>query len=145
MPAWTGGACPQCGEYMPEKLVHCQNCRTLLNPDLEPDSVEVPAFIPLQEIATMVEVELAGYYVGCPKCDRELRISSKYEGERVQCKFCTGQFVLDTNSPKVKINAFYTSCPHCSDELRAAMKYVGTKAACKHCGGKIHIVGKGSS
>ena len=68
------------------------------------------------------------------------RINRKYEGERVRCKFCNGQFVLDTNSPKVKINAFYTSCPHCSDELRAAMKYVGTKAACKHCGGKLHIV-----
>jgi hypothetical protein len=127
---------------MPENLIHCQNCRALLNPELESDSVEIPEFIPLQEISTMVEAELRGYYVACPQCERELRINRKYKGERVSCNFCEGQFVLDINSPKVKIAAFYTACPHCSDELRAATKYLGTKVACKHCGGKIHFVGK---
>jgi len=140
MPVWTGGACPQCGEHMPENLIHCQNCRALLNLDLESGVVEVPEFIPLQEITTMVEVEMAGYYVACPNCTRELRINRKYSGERVQCKFCSGQFVLDLSNPKVKVNAFYTACPHCSDELRAAPKYMGTKVACKHCGGKLHLV-----
>lgn len=89
----------------------------------------------------MVETELSGYYVLCPDCDRELRINRKYKGERVKCNFCSGQFVLDTKSPRVKLNAFYTKCPHCSDELRAAPKYAGTKVACKHCGGKIHLTG----
>jgi hypothetical protein len=126
---------------MPVNLIHCQSCRTLLNQDLEPDSVEIPAFIPLQEIATMVEVTPVGYYVGCPHCEQELRIAGKYVGERVQCKFCGGQFVLDLADRKVNTLAFYTKCPHCSEELRAAQKYLGMKVACKHCGGKIHVVG----
>ena len=140
MPAWTGGPCPQCGENMPVNLIHCQNCRALLNSDLDPQDIEVPEFVPLQEIVSMVEAELTGFFVGCPNCQRELRINRKYEGERVRCNFCDGQFVLDSSRPKVDIIAMYTNCPHCSDELRAATKYVGTKVACKHCGGKIHLV-----
>ena len=60
MPAWPGGPCPECGEVMPENLVHCQNCRALMNPDLKTDSVEIPEFIPLQEIGSMVEVKPKG-------------------------------------------------------------------------------------
>lgn len=126
---------------MPEALIHCQNCRELLNPDLETDSVEIPDFQPLQEISTMVEAELRGYFVQCPECERELRVNRKYKNERLQCNFCNGEFVLDVKNPRVNVVAFYSSCPHCSDELRAAVKYLGTKVACKHCGGKIHFVG----
>ena len=53
MPPWPGGPCPSCGEEMPERLIHCRTCRTLLNTDLDPDSVEIPAFVPLQEIETV--------------------------------------------------------------------------------------------
>jgi DNA-directed RNA polymerase subunit RPC12/RpoP len=140
MPAWPGGPCPNCGEVMPENLVHCRTCRTLLNSDLESDSVEIPQFIPLQEIASMVEVELSGYYVGCPHCRRELRVSGKYIDEKVQCKFCDSQFAMDFSNPALKMLAFYSTCPHCKEELRAAPKYMGMKVACKHCGGKIHFV-----
>ena len=125
---------------MPENLVHCRTCRTLLNTDLESDSVEIPQFIPLQEIASMVEVELSGYYVACPHCKRELRVSSKYIDEKVQCKFCDSQFAMDFANPALKMLAFYSTCPHCKEELRAAPKYMGMKVACKHCGGKIHFV-----
>ena len=38
MPAWPGGPCPNCGEDMPPNMVHCRECRTLLNPELERDS-----------------------------------------------------------------------------------------------------------
>jgi predicted RNA-binding Zn-ribbon protein involved in translation (DUF1610 family) len=140
MPTWPGGPCPNCGEVMPENVVHCQTCRTLLNTDLESDSVEIPQFIPLQEIASMVEVELSGYYVACPHCKRELRVSSKYVDEKVQCKFCDAQFAMDFSNPALKMLAFYSTCPHCKEELRAAPKYMGMKVACKHCGGKIHFV-----
>ena len=51
---------------MPANLVHCQTCRAILNEDLESDSIEIPRYIPLQEIATMIEVDPLGYYVGCP-------------------------------------------------------------------------------
>ena len=94
MPAWPGGPCPSCGDVMPKNVVRCQNCRTLLNSDLEPDIIEVPEFIPLQEIESMVEVELGGYYVACPHCKRELRVGGKYVDENVQCKFCESQFTI---------------------------------------------------
>lgn len=142
MPAWTGGPCPGCGEHMPENLIHCQSCRTLLNSDLESDSVEIPQFIPLQEISAMVEVDPVGYFVACPHCKQELRINKKYLGENVQCKLCDKRFVLDRGSPQFKPAAFYASCPHCKEELRASHKYMGTKVACKHCGGQITFVEK---
>ena len=143
MPAWPGGACPECGEFMPEKLIHCQSCRALLNPELESDSVEIPEFIPLREIATMVEVELSGYYIGCPACDRELRINRKYVDRDVQCKHCSGQFPFKMSDSRIRIVAFYAECPHCAEELRANTKYLGARVACKHCSGKILLAGLG--
>lgn len=140
MPAWNGGPCPDCGEYMPENLVHCQRCRALLNPDLKEDSVEIPEFMPLREIATMIEVELHGYYVGCPICRRELRINRKYLRQQVQCKHCAGRFVLDFSAPNVEMAAFFAECAHCKQEVRANRKYLGAHVACKHCGGRIHLV-----
>ncbi len=140
MPAWPGGECPNCGEYMPVNLIHCQSCRTLLNEELERDSVEIPEFIPLQEIENMIEVELAGYYVGCPECKRELRVNSKYVDQNVECRFCKSKFTLNISSPKINTRAFYATCPHCNDELRASPKYLGARVACKQCGGKIQFV-----
>ena len=140
MPAWPGGPCPHCGEAMPENLIHCQNCRALLNSDLDPDSVEIPTFIPLREIATMIDVEPVGLYVGCPTCRRELRVHAKYAGQRVACKHCNNGFLLDPGGAEAAVQAFYTSCPHCSEELRIAPKYVDQKLACKHCGGRLRFV-----
>jgi DNA-directed RNA polymerase subunit RPC12/RpoP len=125
---------------MPEMLIHCQNCRALLNTDLETDTVEVPAFLPLQEIASMIDVSPTGYYIACPKCKEELRINKKYIGERVQCKFCHGQFLFVLTGSDVKVNAFFAVCPHCDEEVRAAEKYKNAKVACKHCGGRIQFV-----
>jgi hypothetical protein len=140
MPAWSGGPCPKCGEEMPEKLIHCQSCRALLNTDLESDSVEIPEFIPLREIETMQDVELVGYYIGCPSCKLELRIHRKYLGQEVACKHCSGQFPFEFADSRIGVAAFYTTCPHCSEELRANPKYLGARVACKHCGGKIQLV-----
>lgn len=139
MPRWTGGTCPNCHVYMPENLIHCQSCRTLLNGDLKPGKVDVPKFVPLREISAMIEVEPAGCYVDCPDCKKELRINSKYLGMQVECKFCNGRFLL--NPPRnISLKGFYTTCPHCSDELRMASKYLGEKVACKKCSGKLHVV-----
>jgi len=140
MAAWSGGECPDCGEYMPENLIHCQTCRALLNDDLDKDSVEIPEFIPLEEIESMIEIDIRGYFVDCPRCQRELRINRKYVGSTVQCKHCQGPFALDILSPSLSVNAFYTTCPYCENDLRASTKYAGAKVACKHCTGKIHIL-----
>jgi hypothetical protein len=124
---------------MPENLIHCQSCRALLNEDLKRDSVEIPEFVPLHEIESMIDVPPAGYYLNCPVCERELRVRPKYVGTRVQCKFCNGQFPLNLDS-QVRPHAFFADCPECKNELRANVKYMGQKVACKHCGGKIHFV-----
>jgi len=136
MSAWPGGPCPQCGENMPENLIHCQTCRALLNDELKADSVQIPEFIPLQEIESMVQLVLNGNYVLCSSCDKELRIHNKYIGQRVQCKFCKTPFTYDE---KVEVKAMYGRCPHCQEEVRAALKYSGMKVACKHCDGKIQL------
>ncbi|MFK7821125.1 MAG: hypothetical protein AB8G99_20585 [Planctomycetaceae bacterium] len=136
MPAWPGGPCPQCGDDMPENLIHCQSCRTLLNSELKADSVEIPAFIPLQEIEAMVDLAPNGNYVLCGSCNKELRVHNKYIGQRVQCKFCTSPFVYDE---AIEVTAMYGKCPHCTEEIRAALKYSGMKVACRHCDGKIQL------
>ncbi|MFN0195175.1 MAG: hypothetical protein ACKVT0_00390 [Planctomycetaceae bacterium] len=139
MPAWPGGPCPICSEYMPEHLVHCQSCRALLNPDLMQDSVELPAFQPLQEIIVMIDVVPDGLFVHCPKCNEQLRISRKYIGQNIQCKLCSQPFVLDLSAPAFKSYAVFAKCPHCEKELRASEKYLDAKVACKHCRGKIKL------
>jgi len=139
MPTWPGGPCPQCGDDMPPNLIHCRTCRTLLNPELERDSVEVPVFIPLQEIDAMVEITPTGLFVECPKCAQELKINRKYLGQRVQCKFCAADFRLDPSNPVIDGADVYSKCPHCDQELRFAKKYIGVRVACRFCAGKLHI------
>jgi uncharacterized protein (DUF983 family) len=127
---------------MPEKLIHCRNCRTLLNTDLDPDSVEIPQFVPLQEIEAVVELSLRGYYVQCPHCSRELRVNRKFLGKKVTCKQCAGHFVLsfDDGPGRVEKVGIYVYCPHCSDRLRMSSKYLGIKVACKACSGHLMAV-----
>ena len=144
MTAWPGGPCPQCGEDMPEKLIHCQVCRALLNMELDADSVEIPAFVPLQEIESMMEVTAQGHYVQCPGCDKELRINSKYQNQDVLCKFCQSPFKYSPATTTTRIVAMYSACPHCEKEIRAALKYLGMKVACKHCSGRIHLMKDGA-
>jgi len=142
MPPWPGGPCPECGEVMPERIIHCRNCRTLLNTDLDPDSVEVPEFVPLQEIENIVELPVRGYYVLCPHCTRELRVNRKFVGKQVSCRQCTGDFMLDFGdvSTKVEKVGIYVYCPHCNERLRMSGKYVGIKVACKSCSGRLMAV-----
>ena len=140
MPAWPGGPCPDCGQDMPANLVHCQFCRALLNPDLYRSDVEIPEFFELKEISNVVEVEVAGYYVLCPHCEKELRINRKYVGAGVACKFCNGQFRLDLADSRVRTKAVYTACGHCDKELRVAPKYLGMKVACKFCAGHVQVM-----
>ncbi len=80
MPAWPGGPCPDCGQDMPAKLVHCQYCRALLNPDLYRSDVEIPEFFELKEISDVAQVKVLGFHILCPHCQDELRISRN--GER---------------------------------------------------------------
>jgi len=139
MPNWPGGACPGCGEDMPENLIRCISCRTLLNLDLEPDSIEVPSFFELQELACMIELPPRGFFILCPDCQRELRINSKYIGQSVSCKHCDGRLKFDPESGKQTVVAAYLDCPHCKKELRVGSRYLGEKVACKFCSGKIQV------
>ena len=134
---WSGGPCPQCGEYMPARVVHCQSCRVLLNSELTEDSVEIPLFKALPELAVIAAAAPKGHYVICPGCNQELRIHTMYRNLNVKCKHCDKPF---TYAPKVVIKAFYAQCPHCANELRAAMKYMGSKVVCRHCDGHIQLL-----
>ena len=140
MPAWPGGPCPQCGEDMPPRMIHCRTCRQLLNLELEKESVEIPSFVPLQEVESVVEITPVGLFVVCASCHQELKINRKYLGQRVQCKFCTADFKLDPTSNAVMGADSYAPCPHCQELLRFSSKYIGSKVACRFCNGKVHIV-----
>ncbi len=140
MPAWPGGHCPDCNDQMPPLLIHCQSCGALLNTDLRPKPVELPEFVPLQEVESMIDTRPLGYYVSCPHCRQELRIHSKYVGQRVQCKYCRKPFLFSFDNGQLKRIAFYTDCPHCNKEIRAADKYMGAKVACKFCSGALQFV-----
>ena len=137
---WPGGPCPQCGDEMPARVVHCRTCRALLNSELTEDSVEIPVFVPLPEIPVIAAASPKGHYIVCPGCKQELRIHDKYKGKNVQCKHCQVSFTYDSS---VVIKAFYTPCPHCDNELRAAPKYMGNKVVCKHCSGHIQLMAAG--
>ncbi len=140
MPPWPGGPCPACGEVMPVRMIHCRNCRTLLNTDLEPESVEIPEFVPLQEIESVQELPIRGFYVVCPQCTRELRINRKFAGKQVTCKHCSGEFPLNFGDGKIEKVGVYVYCPHCSERLRMSCKYIGIKVSCKACSGRLTVV-----
>lgn len=140
MPAWPGGPCPECGEEMPPKMIHCRECRALLNKDLQPDSVEIPQFVPLKEIESTVELPVRGYFILCPICTRELRISTKFSGQLVTCKSCEGSFPLDFDDEHLKKVGLYVNCPHCAERLRMNLKYAGTRVACKSCSGRLKVL-----
>lgn len=140
MPAWPGGPCPECGDEMPSRVIHCQNCRRLLNDDLEEDTVVEPAFIPLKELDAVAAVEPRGVYDGCPACGRELRANRKYAGKTVRCKHCNAGFTLSRSlAPRPGRLAYYADCPHCRRELRVGTKYLGQRVACKFCGGQLQF------
>ena len=140
MAEWPGGPCPGCGVDMPARLVHCRDCRALLNLDLEEDSVEIPEFVPMQELDCQVEMTPRGLYLQCPHCQEELRINLKYAGEMVGCKHCNGRFLIDLTNPTLIKKAYYGDCPHCSKELRIGRKYTNIEVACKFCDGKLKLI-----
>lgn len=121
-------------------MIHCRSCRTLLNSDLEQDSVEVPVFVPLQELDAMIEIVPTGLFVSCPQCEQELKVNRKYLGQRVQCKFCSFEFHLDPASPVICEADVFSKCPHCEQDLRFARKFVGMKVVCRFCDGKLNVV-----
>lgn len=121
-------------------MIHCRECRQLLNPEMTKSSVEIPTFVPLKEIDSHAELSPAGLYCTCPSCRQELKIARKYVGQQVQCKFCKVGFRLDPLSPLVRQADLYALCPHCRQQLRFDPKYIGVKVACKFCNGKLQIL-----
>ena len=112
----------------------------MLNSDLESDSIEIPAFVPLQEIAAHVSLPIRGYFVPCPSCQRELRINGQFVGRKVLCKHCQSgfRFRLDDEALTKKL-AMYVYCPHCNERLRMSRKYIGVKVGCKSCKGELVV------
>ena len=138
MPEWSGGPCPQCGDVMPARVVHCRSCRRLLNDDLKVETVVAPSFVPLRELAAVAIAAPRGRYDDCPACGRELRAHRKYEGHVVRCKYCDAGFHLGRDlGMNSGAKAYYTDCPHCRKELRIGAKYVAQRVACNFCGGEI--------
>ncbi|QDT66254.1 hypothetical protein [Calycomorphotria hydatis] len=144
MPVWPGGKCPQCGDFMPERIIHCRTCRQLLNTDLSSDTVEIPQFIPLKEIGEETSTpevpgqNIRGIYTSCPGCANVLKVNSRYVGRVVTCKHCaTAVDLRDTEN--MVVDQHYLRCPHCESELRVSDKYVGQTAICKFCKGSLVI------
>jgi len=134
--AWQGGHCPECGDEMPANLIHCQSCRALLNTELTEDSVEIPQFVPLQEIDPTRIVSARGHFVACPGCSNELRVNRKYRNRKVVCRYCQQKFTYDNS---VTIKAIYADCPNCTEELRASTKYTGQSVSCRFCSGPLML------
>ena len=135
--AWPGGPCPKCGDDMPANVVHCMTCRHMLNSALSDDTIEVPQFVPLQEIDLTEKPAVSrGHYIRCEGCGEELRINAKYLGAAVQCRHCEHTFKYTPEAEKI---AMYADCPHCDKEIRAGMKYVGYSVACRFCNGPLKL------
>jgi len=122
---------------MPAKVLRCRTCGAMLNPSLEIPDVAAPDLNALPEVQVVTEIQAKGYYVGCPNCESELRISAKYVGQQVACKFCSAPFLFDPKSATIRRIAVYAECPYCRQELRIAEKYLGKRVGCKHCDGAI--------
>ena len=112
----------------------------MLNTDLESDSIEIPKFVPLQEITSYITLPVRGYFIVCPSCQRELRINSKYSGKKVSCKHCNASFRFNPDVEfQGELPQVYVNCPHCEERLRVARKYLGAKVACKGCKGELVV------
>lgn len=125
---------------MPPRVLRCRSCGALLNSELQPAAIEAPEFILLPEVRVVSDVIARGYFVACPNCEQELRISAKYIGSKVQCKHCTAPFKFEAGNASIRRIAVYADCPHCTQELRVAEKYLGKKVGCKHCDGAIRVL-----
>jgi len=161
MSAWPGGNCPDCGDFMPPNLITCQTCRAMLNPALKVSVVDVPDFVPLQELEPdalkesdtaivfpsspekvglqVLLVEPRGVYYKCPGCDHELKIPRQFMGSRVQCNHCSQGFELDLNNGSDRVAATYVDCPYCQQRIRASLKMTNHNVQCMHCQGALHI------
>lgn len=160
MPAWPGGHCPDCGDFMPPNLVTCQTCRALLNTDLQQNIVEIPEFIPLRELPedyqslgefqlesdSRVQIQMQvftvapkGVFVRCPGCQEELKVPQQYAHSQVKCNFCQSHFMMDSETRTEQIVACYADCPHCQKRIRSRSKYTNQKVRCEHCEGELCI------
>ncbi len=99
MSAWNGGPCPDCGEEAPEAIIRCRNCGRLLNPALQLRPPKPLSSVELPEIRETLPAMVKAYQVGCPGCGERLRIAVKYDGRRVQCKFCRSPFTFSRSDP----------------------------------------------
>src|SRR5882724_6347998 len=97
MPPWPGGPCPECGEVMPERIIHCRNCRKLrVNKKFIGKRVtckQCSGDFVLDFTDSKRKIEKNGIYVYCPHCSDRLRMSTKYLGVKVACKSCTDRLM----------------------------------------------------
>lgn len=160
MAAWPGGNCPDCGDFMPPNLITCQTCRAMLNSELKVSVVDIPDFIPLQELdecdleksdtaiiaqsskpvgLQVLLIEPRGVYYKCPGCNQELKIPKQFMGAKVQCNHCSHNFQMDLQNEPARVAATYVDCPYCQQRIRASKKMNNHNVQCLHCQGALHI------
>jgi hypothetical protein len=127
---------------MPARLVRCRDCRTLLNNDLEPAQIEIPQFQPMQVLDSFVELPPRGFYVACPECGRELKISRNDHGKGVRCASCGDAFEFRLCDERLAKLGFYVNCPCCHRQLRMSPEDAGERVGCMYCQESIRIVGE---
>lgn len=139
MSAWPGGPCPDCGDDMPANLVRCATCRALLNPELKPADIMPYQPVRLQEVDSFVEADLVGYFVGCPRCRRKLRVHGKYDGQKVACRFCNATFLFALSRDDLTWLGAWCTCPHCDRELRTDLTAPDHRVTCRYCDGQLLV------
>lgn len=94
----------------------------------------------MRELDCKVEMSPRGVYLACPHCQQDLRINTRYAGQMVSCKHCSGRFLIDLSNPTMVTKAYYGDCPHCNKEIRIGKKYVNVEVVCKFCDGKLKLI-----
>ena len=52
----------------------------------------------ISKAVAVPSVEVLTHLAVCPHCGKELRVATKYLGEEVTCRFCSGQLRLESES-----------------------------------------------
>ncbi len=136
MPAWPGGPCPDCGDYMPPNLITCQTCRAMLNTDLQPVLVDVPKFIPLREltpeeaarVASEDNTENGSHSSASPMTPFAVPQGTASAGPSVSAGTPTAR-----NTRRIQGKGLYVSCPGCQQELKISAQFLDERVQCKFC------------
>ncbi|MEZ6061264.1 MAG: STAS domain-containing protein [Planctomycetaceae bacterium] len=127
----------------PEEVVEIMQV-TKLNTLIHVNEIQLPPAAEPSSVSTAENADGAkraaveGYFVPCPKCSCEQRISKHQLGHEVKCGDCHRDFHVTAEELQSAAYLFL-DCPHCHRELRCARKYVSRPVACNFCDGVLEI------